>query len=199
VNTAEPRRCAWAQQAGPLDRQYHDTEWGVPVHEDRTLFEYLILEGAQAGLSWSQVLARREGYRTAFAGFDPAEVARFTDTHCARLLRDPGIIRNRLKVAAAVINARAFLALQEAHGSFDAWLWRFTDGRPLQNTWAHHQHVPASTPLSQGLSKALARAGFRFVGPTIVYAFMQAVGMVNDHTTDCFRHEPVRRLGASPT
>lgn len=199
MNAAEPQRCAWAQQAGPLDRQYHDTEWGVPVHDDRTLFEYLILEGAQAGLSWSQVLARREGYRAAFAGFDPAKVARFTEAHCTRLLRDPGIIRNRLKVAAAVSNARAFVALQEAHGSFDAWLWRFTEGRPLHNAWAHHQQVPASTPLSQGLSRALTRAGFRFVGATIVYAFMQAVGMVNDHTTDCFRHEPVRRLGASPT
>ncbi len=195
MSTAEPRRCGWAAKSGPLDRHYHDTEWGVPVHDDRVLFEFLILEGAQAGLSWSTVLGRREGYRTAFAQFDPARVARFTPARCEKLLEDPGIVRNRLKVASAVTNARAFLELQAAHGSFDAWLWQFVDGRPIQNAWRRMDEVPATTPLSDALSKALSKAGFRFVGSTIVYAFMQAVGMVNDHTTDCFRHLPVRRLG----
>ncbi len=196
MSAAGPRRCAWAEAAGALDRAYHDTEWGVPVHDDRALFECLILEGAQAGLSWSMILARREGYRRAFEGFDPEKVALFNEARCAELLADPGIVRNRLKVAAAVSNARAFLDLQAAHGSFDAWLWRFTDGQPLRNGWTHASQVPASTPLSVAISRALTQAGFRFVGSTIVYAFMQAVGMVNDHTTGCFRHEAVRRLGA---
>jgi DNA-3-methyladenine glycosylase I len=195
MSAAEPRRCGWAAKAGPLDRHYHDTEWGVPVREDRVLFEFLILEGAQAGLSWSTVLGRREGYRKAFAQFDPAKVARFTPARCAKLLEDPGIVRNRLKVASAVTNARAFLELQAAHGSFSAWLWDHVDGRPIQNTWTRMAQVPATTALSDRLSKALSKAGFRFVGSTIVYAYMQAVGMVNDHTTDCFRHTPVRRLG----
>lgn len=198
MSTAARPRCGWAAGAGPLERRYHDSEWGVPVHDDRVLFEFLLLEGAQAGLSWRTVLAKREHYRRAFAGFDPARVARFGEARCAALLADPGIVRNRLKVASAVTNARAFLSLQAAHGSFDAWLWGFVDGRPLQNAWTRADQVPASTPLSAALSKALSGAGFRFVGSTIVYAFMQAVGMVNDHTTDCFRHAPVRRLGVRP-
>lgn len=181
-------RCAWATRGGPLDIAYHDEEWGVPVHDDRRLFEFLVLEGAQAGLSWSTILKKRDGYRAAFAGFDPARVARFSPARIETLLADPGIVRNRLKVAATVDNARAFLRVQEAFGSFDAYLWRFVDGRPVQNRWRTQEQVPAKTPLSDALSKDLAQRGFRFVGSTITYAFMQAVGMVNDHTIDCFRH-----------
>ena len=166
--------------------RYHDTEWGKPVHDDRRLFEMLILEGAQAGLSWDTILRRREGYRQAFAGFDPSKVAAFNRTKKAALLRDPGIIRNRLKIDAAVSNARAFLAIQDAFGSFDAYLWQFVDGRPIVNRWRQGADIPVTTHQSDQLSKDLRQRGFRFVGSTIIYAFMQAVGMIDDHTADCF-------------
>jgi DNA-3-methyladenine glycosylase I len=191
--TPERRRCAWAER--PLDVRYHDEEWGVPLHDDRALFELLILEGAQAGLSWSTILAKRDAYRRAFAGFDPAAVARFTARDVKRLLGDAGIVRSRAKIEATIGNARAFLALQAQHGSFDAWLWRFVGGRPVRNRWRALTDVPAKTDTSLALGRALAASGFRFVGPTICYAFMQAAGMVNDHTVDCFRHAEVARLG----
>ena len=180
------QRCAWAG-SDPIYRGYHDTEWGVPVHDDRLLFEFLILEGAQAGLSWITVLRKREAYRRAFEGFLPEVVAAFDEDRMAVLLADPGIVRNRLKLASARANARAFLALQEEFGSFDAYLWRFVDGAPLQNAWRSHSELPATSPVSDSLSRDLKRRGFNFVGSTICYAFMQAVGMVNDHTTGCFR------------
>ncbi|RII26090.1 MAG: DNA-3-methyladenine glycosylase I [Geobacter sp.] len=179
-------RCAWAG-SDPLYQDYHDREWGVPVHDDRLLFEFLILEGAQAGLSWITILRKRAAYRAAFAGFDPETVAAFDDAKVAELLQNPGIVRNRLKVASAITNARAFLAVQEEFGSFDAYLWRFVDNRPLLNAWKTIREIPASTPLSDALSRDLKQRGFRFVGSTICYAHMQAVGMVNDHTVDCFR------------
>ena len=185
-------RCNWA--AKKINIPYHDEEWGVPVHDDRTLFEFLILEGAQAGLSWDTILQKRARYREVFAGFDPEKVARFDAKKARRLLGDPGIIRNRLKIAAAISNARAFLAVQEEFGSFDAYLWRFVGGRPLQNTWKTHKHVPARTKESDALSKDLKKRGFRFVGSTICYATMQAVGMVNDHLVACFRYNEVRSL-----
>ena len=166
--------------------RYHDTEWGRPVHQDRVLFEMLILEGAQAGLSWDTILRRRDGYRLAFSGFDPVKVARFDRTKKAALLRDARIIRNRLKIDAAVSNARAFLAVQGAFGSFDTYLWQFVGGRPIVNRWKHASEIPASTRESDQLSRELRQRGFRFVGSTIMYAFMQAVGMVNDHTAECF-------------
>jgi DNA-3-methyladenine glycosylase I len=179
-------RCAWAG-SDPLYQAYHDLEWGVPVHDDRMLFEFLTLEGAQAGLSWITILKKRAAYRTAFAGFDPEAVARFDEARSAELLANPGIVRNRLKVASAVSNARAFLQIQEEFGSFDAYQWRFVDGSPLQNAWKSIQEVPASTPVSDALSRDLKQRGFRFVGSTICYAHMQAIGMVNDHTVNCFR------------
>jgi DNA-3-methyladenine glycosylase I len=166
--------------------RYHDREWGRPVHDDRRLFEMLLLEGAQAGLSWDTILRRREGYRLAFARFDPAKIALFDLRKQTALLRDTGIIRNRLKIEAAVGNARAFLAVQHAFGSFDAYLWPFVGGQPLVSRWKRAADVPATSPESDRLSNDLKRRGFRFVGSTIVYAFMQAVGMVNDHTADCF-------------
>ncbi len=187
--TREPKRCAWSSSGGPLDVAYHDTEWGVPVHDDRTLFEFLTLEGAQAGLSWSTILKKREGYRAAFAQFDVAKVARFTPARVEKLMADPGIVRNRLKIESTITNARAFLEVQREFGSFDAYLWRFVDGAPLQHRRRNSSEVPASTPLSDALSKDLKKRGFRFVGTTILYAFMQAVGMVNDHTVDCFRQQ----------
>jgi DNA-3-methyladenine glycosylase I len=180
-------RCEWAG-TDPLYVRYHDEEWGVPLHDDRGLFEFLILEGAQAGLSWSTILNKRENYRRAFDGFDPAAVARYDEAKIAALLADPGIVRNRLKVNAAVRNAQAFLAVQEAFGSFDAYVWRFVDGVPRQNAWDSLRDVPAETAESGALSKDLKRRGFTFVGPTICYAFMQAVGLVNDHVTGCFRY-----------
>jgi DNA-3-methyladenine glycosylase I len=180
------KRCSWAG-SDPLYRAYHDTEWGVPVHDDRLLFEFLILEGAQAGLSWITILKKREAYRSAFAGFHPETVAGFDESDLARLLADPGIVRNRLKLSSAVKNARAFLALQEEFGSFDAYLWRFVDGAPLQSSWHNHSEVPATSAVSDALSRDLKRRGFNFVGSTICYAFMQAVGMVNDHTPGCYR------------
>lgn len=170
---------------------YHDHEWGVPVHDDRLLFEFLILEGAQAGLSWSTILNRREHYRQAFAGFDPEAVAHFDERKIGELLQDAGIIRNRLKIHAAVGNARAFLAVQEAFGSFDAYIWRFVDGAPIVNRWHSHEQLPASTPLSDAVSRDLKKRGFKFVGGTICYAYMQATGMVNDHVLDCFRHAEI--------
>ena len=190
-------RCAWCGES-PLYQAYHDTEWGVPLHDDRALFELLTLEGAQAGLSWITVLKKRENYRAAFAGFDPALVAQFGDAETAALLANPGIVRNRLKIASTIGNARAFLAIQAEFGSFDAWLWNFVDGRPIQHTPASIREVQASTPLSDTLSKALKKRGFRFVGSTICYAFLQAAGLVNDHTTDCFRHGEVAALSSRP-
>ena len=183
----EQTRCQWATGGNALYLEYHDTEWGAPLHDDRALFEFLILEGAQAGLSWSTILNKREGYRRAFAEFDPQKIARFTPARIGKMLQDPGIVRNRLKVEAAVTNARAFLEVQDACGSFDAYIWRFVDGKPVQNAWKPMQQVPASTPVSDAISKDLKQRGFKFVGSTIMYAHMQATGMVNDHTTDCFR------------
>ena len=182
-----PARCAWTGDE-PLMIAYHDLEWGVPVHDDRTLFEFLILEGAQAGLSWSTILRKREGYRQAFAGFDPGQVARFDEERVRKLLADPGIVRNRRKIEAAIANARAFRAVQGEFGSFDAYVWGFVGGAPVQNRWRALAELPAQTSESQALSRDLIRRGFRFVGPTICYAFMQAVGMVNDHVVSCFRH-----------
>ena len=166
---------------------YHDREWGVPVHDDRTLFEFLILEGAQAGLSWATILRKRDRYREVFDGFDPARVARYTDRKRAALLADAGIVRNRLKVESAVTNAQAVLAIQREHGSLAGWLWQFVDGRPLQNDWTRHQQIPARTELSDRMSRELKKRGFRFVGSTICYAFMQAVGLVDDHVRACYR------------
>jgi len=180
-------RCAWCGD-DPLYLLYHDEEWGVPVHDEHRHFEFLILEGAQAGLSWLTILRKREHYRKVFADFDPARVARYDRRRVERLLQDPGIVRNRLKVEAAVGNARAFLAVQEEFGGFDTYVWRFVDGSPIQNHWRSLQEVPAATAQSEALSKDLKRRGFTFVGPTIVYAHMQAVGMVNDHLVECFRH-----------
>lgn len=176
-------------------REYHDREWGVPAHTDRTHFEFLILEAAQAGLSWAIVLSKREGYRRAFDGFDPAKVARYSEARIDRLTGDASIIRNRLKIAAAVKNARAFLAVQEEYGSFDAYCWRFVEGRPRQNRRQTPRQIPATTPESDAFSKDLKGRGFSFVGSTVIYAHMQAVGMVNDHLIDCFRYRDVRRLG----
>jgi len=193
LTSARPR-CPWARSAP--DIAYHDREWGVPLRSDRRLFEFLVLEGAQAGLSWSTILARRGGYRAAFAAFDPARVARFTAVDVRRLLRDSGIIRHRGKIEGAIANARAFLAVQREHGSFAAYVWRFVQDRPLQNRWRQPRQVPAETAVSQALSRDLKRRGFTFVGPTICYAFMQATGLVNDHLTSCFRHPEVARLAA---
>ena len=179
--------CPWCGN-DPLYRRYHDEEWGVPVHDDRLLFEYLTLEGAQAGLSWITVLRKRERYREVFAGFDPVKVARFTPAKQERLLQDPGIVRNRLKVASTVSNAKAFLAVQKEFGSFDRYLWGFVDGKPVVNRPRKVGDVPAVTPLAERLSKDLKKRGFRFVGPTIIYAYLQAVGVVNDHLVDCPRH-----------
>jgi len=186
-----PTRCAWAN-GGPLEIEYHDTEWGVPSRDDRHLFEMLILEGAQAGLSWSTILRKRENYRKAFSGFDPFKVARFNARKRAALMRDPGIVRNRLKIEATVANARQVLAVQDEHGSLAAYLWQFVDGRPVVNAWTALGQVPAETAASRAMSKALIKRGFRFVGPTICYAFMQATGMVNDHITTCFRYSKRR-------
>jgi DNA-3-methyladenine glycosylase I len=188
----EPARCAWvAAGTDPLMRAYHDEEWGVPSHDDRRLFEMLVLEGAQAGLSWSTILNKRQGYRNAFAGFDPKKVARFDEAHVEHLLLDPRIVRNRLKVNAAIANAAAVLVAQHEFGSLDAYLWSLVGGSPTVNRWRRMQQVPAETAASQGMSKDLKRLGFRFVGPTVCYAFMQATGMVNDHLVSCFRHAEV--------
>jgi len=186
-------RCGWART--DLSIPYHDAEWGVPVHDDRAHFEFLVLEGAQAGLSWETVLKKRARYREVFDGFDPAKVARYGAAKVARLLADAGIIRNRLKVASAVTNARAFLAVQEAFGSFDAYVWRFVNGRPRVNRWRAMADIPPRTAESDALSRDLVARGFRFVGSTIVYAHMQATGMVNDHLLDCPRWREVQRSG----
>ena len=186
------KRCEWADRSA-LDRAYHDEEWGVPVHDDRRLFEFLILEGAQAGLSWSTVLKKREGYRKAFGNFDAGVVSGFSEEDIARLLADPGIIRNRLKIRAAIDNAKAFLRVQEEFGSFDKYIWRFVNGNTIRNAWHRLTEIPCSTPASEAMSKDLRNRGFKFVGPTICYAFMQAVGMVNDHVVECFRYENLSR------
>ena len=187
-----PRRCPWCE-INELQVAYHDREWGVPLHDDRRLFEFLILEGAQAGLSWDTILKKRENYRRGFAGFDPAKVARFGAREVRALMRDPGVVRNRLKLEAAVSNAKAFLAVQREFGRFDRYIWRFVGGRPRQNRRGALKRVPASTPESDAMSKDLKQRGFRFVGSTICYAFMQAVGMVNDHLVTCFRHRQLFR------
>lgn len=186
------RRCPWCGD-DPLYVRYHDQEWGVPSRNDRHLFEMLLLDGAQAGLSWLTILRKREGYRRAFAGFDPERIARFTARDQARLLADPGIVRNRLKIASAVRNAQAWLALVAAEGSFAAYLWDFVDGRPVQNAFRTLADIPATTPLSDRISKDLKRRGFNFVGSTIIYAFLQAAGVVNDHLVSCFRYREVAR------
>jgi DNA-3-methyladenine glycosylase I len=187
-------RCDWGARADELMMAYHDEEWGVPVHDDRKQFEFLTLESAQAGLSWATVLRKRENYRRAFADFEPENVARFTEKRIARLLADPGIIRNRQKVAAAVNNARCFLAVSEEFDTFDAYIWRFVDGRPIQSRLRRMKEMPATSKASDVLSKDLKQRGFKFVGSTIMYAHMQAVGMVNDHLITCFRHKHCARL-----
>lgn len=189
-DSSQPVRCAWA--SSELSIRYHDEEWGVPAHDDRTLFEFLILEGAQAGLSWNTILNKRDNYRKAFDGFDPARVARYDRGKLARLLRDPGIVRNKLKVASAVGNAKAFLQVQKEFGSFDAYVWKFVGGKPRVNSPKSLKQLLASTPESDAMSKDLKSRGFNFVGSTICYAFMQAVGMVNDHVVGCFRYEELR-------
>ena len=195
VNAARPvTRCDWTS-GNELMIAYHDEEWGVPVHDDRQWFEKIVLDGAQAGLSWLTILKKREAYRASFHNFDVARVARFTDKDQARLLLDPGIVRNRLKIKSAVVNAQAFMALQKEHGTFDAYIWSYVDGRPLQSGITRREDRPARTELSDRLSKDLKKRGFTFVGSTIVYAFMQAAGLVNDHLVTCFRHKPVAKLG----
>ena len=189
------KRCEWADPADPLYVAYHDREWGVPSHDDRHLFEMLILEGAQAGLSWATILRKRDGYRRAFAGFDADKVARFDRRKVERLLRDPSIVRNRAKVEAAVANARGVLAVRDGFGRLDRYLWAFVDGQPIPNRWRTLAEIPTQTEESAAMSKDLKRRGFRFVGPTICYAFMQAVGMVQDHVTSCFRYTELSRGG----
>jgi len=198
IGNRMPERCPWAAAGDPKYAAYHDREWGVPQHDDRVLFEFLLLEGAQAGLSWSTILNKRENYRKAFAGFDPRKVARFDKARIRKLLADPGIVRNRLKVESAVTNAQAFLEVQREFGSFDAYIWRFVGGKPIQNARKDGKSVPASTAESDAMSKDLKKRGFRFVGSTIMYAFMQATGMVNDHTTACFRWKPLKGHGRKP-
>jgi len=187
----ERRRCAWAR--GALEIQYHDREWGVPLHHDRRLFELLILEGAQAGLSWSTILKKRPAYRKAFDRFDPARIARYKASRVRRLMNDAGIVRNRAKIEATIANARAFLAVRREHRTFDRYVWQFVGGRPVQNAWRRPGQRPAETDASRAMSRDLVGRGFRFVGPTICYAFMQATGMVNDHTRDCFRWREISR------
>jgi len=182
-----PDRCDWST-TDPLYLDYHDVEWGVPLHDDRRLFELLALEGAQAGLAWITILRKREGYRSAFDGFDPALIAAYDEADVARLLADPGIVRNGAKIRSTVANSQAYLRLTDAHGSFDAWAWSFVDGQTTQNAWRSMAEVPAETDASRALSRELKRMGFSFVGPTIVYAFMQSAGLVNDHIVTCFRH-----------
>ena len=187
-------RCKWAEGVSLDYIEYHDTEWGVPVYDDRVQFEFLILEGAQAGLSWSTILNKRDGYRKAFADFDPEKVARFTKKRVEKLLTNPAIVRNRLKVESTVSNAKAFLDVQEEYGSFSDYIWGFVDGKPIQNRWRKDGDIPATSAESDALSKDLKKRGFRFVGSTIIYAHMQATGMVNDHVTRCFRYRPCRDL-----
>ena len=191
--TATVKRCSWVSVDDPLMLQYHDREWGVPVHDDRRHFEFLVLEGAQAGLSWTIVLKKREGYRRAFQGFDPEKVARFSARRIEKLILNTEIIRNRLKIESAVRNARAFLKIQEEFGSFDSYCWRFVDGRPKLNRWKIMREIPATSLASDAFSKDLKSRGFSFVGSTVMYAHMQAVGMVNDHLVDCFRYREIRQ------
>lgn len=188
-----PPRCAW-RFSGPLYLDYHDMEWGVPTHDDRALFEFLVLEGAQAGLSWSTILNKRAAYRRAFDGFDPDKIARYDEAKVRALLDDAGIVRNALKIRAAVRNSQAFLAVRDQYGTFDAFIWRFVGGQPIQHQWTAVSDIPANTPESDAMNKELKRLGFTFVGTTICYAFMQAVGMVNDHTTNCFRWREIAAL-----
>src|SRR5438105_15338245 len=188
-----PKRCSWASVDGPLLLQYHDDEWGVPVHSDRKHFEVLVLSGAQAGLSWPLVLKKREGYRRAFANFDPEKVALYSEGRIQSLTSDPAIIRNRMKIEAAVRNARALLKIQEEFRDFDSYCWRFVGGRPKLNHWKATRQIPATSPESDAFSKDLKHRGFSFVGPTVVYAYMQAVGMLNDHLVDCFRYREIRQ------
>jgi DNA-3-methyladenine glycosylase I len=185
------KRCEWANR-GSLEASYHDYEWGVPIHDDRLLFEFLILEGAQAGLSWSIILRKRDAYRKAFDRFDPRKVSRYSGAELSRLLSNPGIIRNRLKIGAAVTNARAFLEIREEFRSFDRYIWRFVNGRTVQNAWEKLADIPSLSPESEAMSRDLKKRGFKFVGTTICYAFMQAVGMVNDHVIDCFRYRELK-------
>jgi DNA-3-methyladenine glycosylase I len=184
-------RCEWANRS-ELEQSYHDKEWGVAVHDDRSLFEFLILEGAQAGLSWSTILRKREGYRKAFENFDAQKISRYSGNDISRLLINSEIIRNKLKINATITNARAFLQVQKQFGSFDHYIWQFVHGRPIQNSWERMIHIPSSTPESEVMSNDLQKRGFKFVGATICYAFMQAVGMVNDHVVDCFRYEELK-------
>ena len=190
-------RCKWAEGVSPEYIEYHDIEWGVPVYDDKVQFEFLILEGAQAGLSWSTVLNKREGYRKAFADFNVEKVARFTEKRIERLLANPAIIRNRLKVQSAVTNAKAFIAVQDEFGSFSEYIWGFVDGKPIQNRFRKDGDIPATSPESDALSKDLKKRGFKFVGSTIIYAHMQATGLVNDHVVGCFRHRPCEQLAKS--
>jgi DNA-3-methyladenine glycosylase I len=192
--TIKTKRCKWAEGTSLNYIEYHDTEWGVPVHDDQVQFEFLILEGAQAGLSWSTILNKREGYRNLFAGFDVQKVARFTPKRIAKILLDPAVVRNRLKVESAVTNAKAFIAVQEEFGSFSKYIWSFVDGKPVQNRFQNDGDVPATSAESDALSKNLKKRGFKFVGSTIMYAHMQATGLVNDHVTSCFRHKPCATL-----
>ena len=185
------KRCEWAN-GGELEQSYHDNEWGVAIHDDRSLFEYLILEGAQAGLSWSTILKKREGYRKAFHNFDALKISQYTEKDVSRLLLNPEIIRNRLKITATIVNARAFLQLQKEFGSFDHYIWQFVNGKPIRNSWKKITDIPSSTPESAAMSKDLQKRGFKFVGATICYAFMQAVGMVNDHVVGCFRYAELK-------
>jgi DNA-3-methyladenine glycosylase I len=189
--------CPWSGGVSESYREYHDREWGVPLHDDRGQFEFLILEGAQAGLSWSTVLHKRDGYRKAFADFDPQKIAKFGQKKIESLIGNPAIIRNRLKINAAVTNAKAFLAIQETEGSFNDYIWGFVDGRPIQNTWRTQSEVPATSSVSDALSKDLKKRGFKFVGSTIIYAHMQATGLVNDHLVTCFRHAECRAMAAT--
>ena len=191
------KRCGWVRESNPLMLKYHDREWGVPVHDDSTHFEFLILEGAQAGLNWSIILNKREGYRRAFSGFDPGKVARYTEKRVQKLLLDPGIIRNRQKIQSAIRNARAFLSVQEEFGAFDAYAWRFVGGQPKLNHWRATSQVPATCPESDAFSKDLKQRGFNFVGSTVIYAHMQATGMVNDHLVQCFRYREIATGQAS--
>jgi DNA-3-methyladenine glycosylase I len=189
----EVKRCSWASEDDPLLLHYHDREWGVPVHSDRKHFEVLVLSGAQAGLNWSLVLKKREGYRRAFSQFDPDKIARYSARRIQILTSDPGIIRNRMKIEAAVSNARAFVRIQDELGDFDSYCWRFLGGRPKLNRWKTMREIPATSSESEAFSKDLKRRGFSFVGPTVLYAYMQAVGMVNDHLVDCFRYRQIQR------
>jgi len=185
------KRCEWANK-NDLEQSYHDNEWGVPIHDDRSLFEFLILEGAQAGLSWSTILRKREGYRKAFDNFDARKISRYSKSDVSRLLANPEIIRNRLKIDATITNARAFLRVQKQFGSFNRYIWQFVNGRPIQNSWRKMTDIPSNTPESEAMSRDLQKRGFKFVGTTVCYAFMQAVGMVNDHVVSCFRYKELK-------